>query len=308
MLRFLSRPQASPDTANSLAIEIHGLNKQYDNGTWANRDIDLTVESGLSIGILGSNGAGKTTLMRQITTEIRPASGEIRVFGIDALSQPNAAKSLMGIVPQEARLYWDLPVWQHFRIFGKLRGLGGAQARRRADELVGILRLDDYRDSRVQQLSGGMKQRVMLGIALLADPPLLVLDEPTTGLDPRARRQVWEIIEDFKRRNATVLLTTHYMEEAEMLCSRVGIMFNGTLRDVDTVANLKANNGLKYKLVYPHVDRPHENPVQYGNDRNELIAKAIMMGVDESAVSETTLEDIYLAMTGESISGSDDHV
>ena len=308
MLRFLSRPQASPDTASSSAIEVHGLNKQYDDGTWANRDIDLTVESGQTIGILGSNGAGKTTLVRQITTEIRPTSGEVRVFGVDALSRPNAAKNLMGIVPQEARLYWDLPVWQHFRIFGKLRGLGGTRARRRADELVGILGLDDYRDSRVQQLSGGMKQRVMLGIALIADPPLLVLDEPTTGLDPRARRQVWEIIEDFKRRNATVLLTTHYMEEAEVLCSRIGIMSSGTLRDVDTVVHIKEKNGLKYKLVYPIIDGPCKSPVQYGNDRKELIAKANVMGVGESAVSETNLEDMYLAITGASINENDDHV
>ncbi len=306
MSRMLKRAEAVPDIVDSLAIEVHRLNKQYSNGIWANRDIDLTVESGQTIGILGSNGAGKTTLVRQITTEIRPTSGEVWVFGVDALSKPTAAKRLMGIVPQEARLYWDLPVWQHFRIFGKLRGLGGTQARRRADELVGILGLDDYRDSRVQQLSGGMKQRVMLGIALLADPPLLVLDEPTTGLDPRARRQVWQIIEDFRHRNATVLLTTHYMEEADVLCSRIGIMSKGTLRDVDTVVNLKVNNGLKYKFVYPRIDGPRENPVQYGNDRNELIAKAKMMGVDESAVSETNLEDIYLAMTGDSINGTND--
>ena len=208
-------------------VEVRGLDKRYKNGTHANRDITLSVRRGELLGILGPNGAGKTTLVRQVTTELVPTSGEVRVFGIDAVARPNHVKGLMGVMPQEANLYYGLSVRHHLRIFGKLRGLPRGEASGRADELLSDLRLEEHRDKGADELSGGLKRRLLLGIAALAAPPLMVLDEPSAGLDPEARHELWELLRGYRRRGVTVLLTTHYMEEAEMLCDRVGVIQDG---------------------------------------------------------------------------------
>ena len=194
------------------AIEVYSLNKRYRDGTWANRDITFTVECGEILAILGPNGAGKTTLVRQITTELLPTSGKLRVLGRDTLSDAAAVKELLGVMPQEASLYWGLSVWHHLRCFGKIRGLSARDARRRADELVETLGLQDHRDMTTETLSGGLKRRVLVGIATLAWPPVMVLDEPTTGLDPRSRREFWSFIRRLKNQGTTVLLTTHYVD------------------------------------------------------------------------------------------------
>ena len=159
-------------------VEVRGLDKTYRNGTQANRDITLAVRRGELLGILGPNGAGKTTLVRQITTELVPTSGEVRVFGIDAVAHPNRVKGLMGVMPQEANLYYQLSVRHHLRIFGKLRGLPRGEASRRAEKLISDLRMEEHRDKAANELSGGLRRRLLLGIAALADPPLMVLDEP----------------------------------------------------------------------------------------------------------------------------------
>ena len=154
-------------------LEIRDLNKRYKSGVWANRDITLNAEPGEILGILGPNAAGKTTLVRQITTELLPTSGEVRVLGHDVVAHPDTVKALLGIVPQEAELFDYLTVYQHLRIFGKLRGLFPRDAARRAEELVGDLRLDDHRNTEVKKLSGGLRRRLLIGIAALAWPPLM---------------------------------------------------------------------------------------------------------------------------------------
>ena len=276
-------------------VEVRGLDKTYRNGTRANRDITLAVRRGELLGILGPNGAGKTTLVRQITTELVPTSGEVRVFGIDAVAHPNRVKGLMGVMPQEANLYYGLSVRHHLRIFGKLRGLPRGEASGRADELLSDLRLEEHRDKGADQLSGGLKRRLLLGIAALADPPLMVLDEPSAGLDPEARHELWELLRGYRRRGVTVLLTTHYMEEAEMLCDRVGVIQDGRLLALDTIANLRADHGFEYKVVYESDDRTH---TVYGTDDRALVRQAQSDGIREYSVSRTTLEDVYLGLTG----------
>ena len=210
-----------------LPLVVEKINKQYKGGVKANIDISLSINPGEILGILGPNGAGKTTLVRQITTELLPTSGSIRVFGIDVVAEPIRAKNVMGIVPQEAELYESLSVKQTLRIFGKLRGLNNQDANRRADELISDLRLEEHRNVIGMKLSGGLKRRVMVGLAALGNPQLIVMDEPTTGLDPQSRRGLWALLRDYRDRGATILLTTHYMEEAESLCDRVGIIQNG---------------------------------------------------------------------------------
>ena len=281
------------------AIAVRKLNKKYSDGTWANRDIDLEVAPGEVLAILGPNGAGKTTLVRQITTELLPTSGEIRVHGHDVKSEPETIKSLMGVVPQEANLYWDLSVWQHLRVFGKLRGLSRRDARIRADELLAELHLEEHKDKPSQQLSGGLKRRVFVGIASLAQPSILVLDEPTTGLDPQSRRDLWSTINRYRGMGTTVLLTTHYMEEAETLSDRVGIIHEGRLVALDTVDNLLAAQGLAIKATF-RTERESEPTTIFGSDDRELVEKMRARGVQEFSIGRANLEDVYLAITGTS--------
>ncbi len=280
-------------------LEVRDLNKRYKGGIWANQDITLTAKPGEVVGILGPNGAGKTTLVRQITTELLPTSGEIRVFGHDVMAEPSAVKSHLGIMPQEANLFEYLTVFQHLRIFGRLRGLSPKDAGRRAEELIADLRLTDHRNVLIGKLSGGLRRRVLVGIAILAQPPLLVLDEPTTGLDPQSRRDLWALMRRYQERGTTILLTTHNMEEAEALCDRVGIINHGRLLALDTVDNLRATHGYEFKITYTRDGSAAEMETLYGADDQELVERARAMGVHQFTVSHANLEDVYLALTGE---------
>ena len=237
------------DKVDGIPVQVRDLNKRYADETWANRDITLTVELGEILGILGPNGAGKTTLVRQITTELRPTSGSLSVFGLDVLADPVRVKAHLGIVPQDANLFEYLSVYHHLRNFAMMRGLSRSEAHRRSEELIDELRLTDHRDVLASRLSGGLRRRVMVGIAAIARPPLMVLDEPTTGLDPQSRRDLWSLLRRHKEQGATVLLTTHYMEEAEALSDRVGIVHQGRLLALDTVANLRTAYGYEFKIT-----------------------------------------------------------
>ncbi len=278
------------------AVEVANLTKQYRDGTVANRDISFTVQAGEFLGILGPNGAGKTTLVRQITTELFPTAGHVRVFGIDAVSQPNEVKRYMGVMPQEAGLSFGLSVRHHLRIFGKLRGLPAKLASRRAEELISTLGLQEHRDKSADHLSVGLRRRVLLGIALLADPPLMVLDEPSAGLDPEARHDLWDRLRDAHRSGTTILLTTHNMDEAEVLCDRVGIVQDGSLLTLDTVESLKAAYGYQYKITF---DSAAGTETVYGSDDRTLVQQVQAKGIRQYTVARTTLEDVYLSLTRE---------
>ena len=275
-------------------IEVRNLNKRYKDGPHANQDISLTLNWGEALGVLGPNGAGKTTLVRQITTELVPTSGEVRVRGIDAVADPDQAKARIGVVPQEARLFDGLSVHQHLRIFGVLRGLSRRDSRSRADELIEQLDLKAHRNVPSERLSGGLRRRLLVGIAMLAEPDVLILDEPTVGLDVESRQRLWEVIQSYRQRDAAVLLTTHYMEEAETLCDRIGIIQDGRLISIDTIANLRASIGHEYKLTY---ETPQGRQTVYGDDQSALADQLRSQGVDEYAVMRTSLEDVYLALT-----------
>ena len=288
-------------------LVVERINKRYGSGAHANQDISLTAHPGEMLGILGPNGAGKTTLVRQITTELMPTSGSIRVFGVDVVSDPIAAKNLMGVVPQEAQLFDLLTVHETLRIFGKLRGLSSGDARIRAAELMSDLRLAEYRDVTNVKLSGGLKRRVMVGIAMIANPALIVLDEPTTGLDPQSRRDMWNLMRDYKVQGTTILMTTHYMEEAEELCDRVGIISQGRMLALDTVASLRSAHGFDFKITYSANGSDGPSQTIYGKDDRELVERVRDMGIRQFSVSRTTLEDVYLALTnGENPDGSTD--
>ena len=171
-------------------------------------------------------------------------------------------------------------------IFG-LRGLSSV-------ELIADLRLEEHKDKPTDELSGGLKRRLLVGIAALVDPPLMVLDEPSAGLDPEARHDLWDLLRGYRRQGATVLLTTHNMEEAEVLCDRVGIIQDGSLLALDTVPNLKARHGFAYKITF---DVDAKTETTYGASDKELVEQVQDRGIRQYAVSRTTLEDVYLGLT-----------
>ena len=288
-----------------LPLTVDKLHKRYKRGVHANKDISFEAHPGEILGILGPNGAGKTTLVRQITTELLPTSGEIHVFGVDAIADPVGVKNLMGIVPQEAQLFDLLTVRETLRIFGKLRGLTRRAAKRRTEDVITDLNLEPYANVVTVKLSGGLKRRVMVGVAALSDPRLIVLDEPTTGLDPRSRHDLWNLVRYYRSRGSTILMTTHYMEEAESLCDRVGIISNGRLLALDSVERLKSAYGFHYKVTYA-VNGDNSAPETiYGRDDRALVERIRAQGIRQFSVSKATLEDVYLAITGDEVMNGD---
>ena len=235
------------------AIRVTELSKRYATGTLANDRISLSVPGGTTLGLLGRNGAGKTTLVRQITGELRPTSGSVQVLGVDVVAQHTRARELMGVVPQEAEPFEHLRPHEHLAFFGRLRGMSRGAARRRAGELVGQLGLSAHEKTQAKQLSGGLKRKLLMGVALVGDPRVLVLDEPTTGLDPHSRHEVWALLRTLRGRGRTIVITTHYMEEAEELCDEVALIGGGRIYRQGTVEELRTQCRNRFKAVFANV-------------------------------------------------------
>ena len=205
--------------------------------------LNLSVHAGEIFGLLGPNGAGKTTTAGMLTTRVIPTSGSAFVGGIDVVAHPALAKQLIGIVSQQNTLDRQLTVWENLYFHGRLFGISASDSRRTADELLEKLHLSKWAKASVYALSGGMAQRLMMARAIFHRPAVLFLDEPTAGLDPQSRLALWEILGELNREGQTILLTTHYMEEADLLCGRVAIMDHGKILALDTPAALKRGVG-----------------------------------------------------------------
>jgi ABC-2 type transport system ATP-binding protein len=203
------------------------------------RELSFSVEPGECFGLLGPNGAGKSTTLGCITTLVRPSSGRILVDGIDVVKRPLEARRRIAVVPQTRNLDRDLSVREVLTFHGRYFGLPPEERESRADRLMAELQIAEKASAKPATLSGGMQQRVMIARALMHDPRVLLLDEPTTGLDPQARRLLWETLQGLHRRGLTIILTTHYMEEADRLCQRLAIVDHGRILTLDTPANLK---------------------------------------------------------------------
>src|ERR1700684_413326 len=225
-------------------IRTAGLRKVYDGADFAAVDgLDLSVRAGEIFGLLGPNGAGKTTTAGMLTTRVIPTSGSAHVGAIDVVAQPALAKQLIGIVSQTNTLDRQLNVWENLYFHGRLFGIGAADSRRIADELLAKMHLSKWAKASVYALSGGMAQRLMMARAIFHRPAVLFLDEPTAGLDPQSRLALWEILGELNGARQTILLTTHYMEEADELCDRLAIMDHGKILALDTPADLKRSVG-----------------------------------------------------------------
>ena len=217
-------------------LQVDRLSKRYGDRVAVNA-ISFSIAQGETVGLLGPNGAGKTTAIAMICGISRPYGGEVSLGGVSLARDANAFKRRVGLVPQDLALYEELSAWANLQLFGGLYGLGAAVLRPRAEAALALVGLADRSADRVKTFSGGMKRRLNIAGALLHEPDLILLDEPTVGVDPQSRNAIFDNLEELKRRGKTLLYTTHYMEEAERLCDRVLILDHGKLLANDTVAH-----------------------------------------------------------------------
>ena len=237
------REQAAPAGNARAAVVCAGLTYRFGSHT-AVDDVDLLIEPGETFGLLGPNGAGKTTTIRMLNTLLKPAEGRITVFGINVAARPMLARRMIGYVPQLLSADATLTGWENVELFARLFDVPRSQRAERGAQVLAAMGLTDAAGRQVRTYSGGMIRRLELAQALVSAPRLLVLDEPTVGLDPIARTDVWEHIAGLRKRTAmTVLMTTHYMDEADLYCDRIALMHAGRIRATGTPAELKAGIG-----------------------------------------------------------------
>ncbi len=303
------------------AIVVEGLKKSY-GAVQALCGVDFSAQTGTVLGLLGPNGAGKTTAVRILSTLLQPDGGHARVVGLDVVKQAAALRAKIGLAGQYAAVDENLTGFENLEMVGRLYHLGRGRARERARELLERFELDEAGDRVAKTYSGGMRRRLDLAAALVARPPVLFLDEPTTGLDPRSRRALWDTIEDRVARGTTVLLTTQYLEEADRLADRVAVLDGGRIVAEGTAADLKrrvADQRLDLVLAdaeaFAAADRlldgrtlrrdPGALVLGVATDGSAAHVRALLDAVDPDgravarfSVHSATLDDVVLALTG----------
>ena len=315
-----------PDAQSDGVIRTIGLTKVFEGRggpVRAVEGLDLTVYQGEIFGLLGPNGAGKTTTVGMLTTRVIPTSGEAWVGGVDVVAHPAVAKKNIGVVAQTNTLDRSLDVSENLYFHGRYFGMSAREAHRKTDEMLEKFRLADRARANVAELSGGMAQRLMVARAIMHDPDVLFLDEPTSGLDPQSRLALWDVIGELHAQGQTIVLTTHYMEEADQLCQRVAIIDHGTLLALDTPENLKATIGAETEIriratgdldgarARARDDGRHRQHARARRHRVRLRAarrtaaagdpdlrRARGCAITDVAVTETTLETVFIQLTG----------
>ncbi|MET9212076.1 MULTISPECIES: ATP-binding cassette domain-containing protein [unclassified Nocardia] len=315
----------------ALAVEADGLVKVFGKQR-AVDGVSLAVPRGSVYGVLGPNGAGKTTTIKMLATLLRPDGGSARIFGHDVVERPNAVRSLIGVTGQYASVDEALSATENLIIFARLLGLSRPDARRRAVELLDEFDLTEAANKPLKNFSGGMRRRLDLAASLISTPPLLFLDEPTTGLDPRTRAQMWDTIRRLVTEGATVLLTTQYLDEADQLADRIAVIDHGRVIADGTADQLKASiGGSSVHLTLLDREQLEEAKRIVGDflgvaaqispeagrltaplpDPN-LTADLLIrlrdweIGVEEITVSKPTLDEVFLTITGHPADESDD--
>jgi len=302
------------------AVQTFKLTKAFD-GLVAVNGVDLEINRGELFSLLGPNGAGKTTTIRMLCCLLKPTRGTASILGHDIARVPFAVKKLIGVSPQDTILSERLNCWENLALVGKVHGLSSKEVTRRSQELLKTMGLMERAKDRVGKFSGGMKRRLSIAMALVSDPQVLFLDEPTLGLDPQARRTIWEYIAELKGKK-TILLTTHYMEEADFLSDRIGIIDEGRVVALGTAQELKTSRlemrsmvvstenltaevmedlrnkysrleMVKEKLRISHKDLNFKEIVDYLHSRGVTIHSA--------ALDQPTLEDVFIQITGKKL-------
>jgi len=302
------------------AVQTFKLTKEFD-GLVAVNGIDLEIKKGELFSLLGPNGAGKTTTIRMLCCLLKPTRGTASILGHDVVRVPFAVKRLIGVSPQDTILSERLNCWENLALIGKVYGLSSNEVRKRSEELLETMGLMERAKDQVRKFSGGMKRRLSITMALVSDPQVLFLDEPTLGLDPQARRAIWEYLAGLKGKK-TILLTTHYMEEADFLSDRIGIIDEGRVVALGTSQELKTNifemrsmvvstenltaeviadlqskysrlEIAKGRLKIYHKDLDFKGIVDYLHSRGVTVYSA--------ALEQPTLEDVFIQITGKKL-------
>jgi lipooligosaccharide transport system ATP-binding protein len=308
--------------ADQSLISARGLVKRFGDFT-AVDGIDLEVAPGEAFGFLGPNGAGKSSTMRMIGCVSTPTAGELRILGMDPVRDGTRIRARLGVCPQLDNLDPDLSVRENLTTYARYFGVTRAEARRRADELLEFVQLSDRANGKVEPLSGGMKRRLTIARAMVNEPDLVLLDEPTTGLDPQARHLVWERLFRLKQRGTTLVLTTHYMDEAEQLCDRLVVMDGGKIvaegspralienYSTAEVVELRFSDGLDSNAQYAakldgigdRVDPLPDRVLLYADDGDAAVAEVHRRGLTPASVlvRRSTLEDVFLHLTGRTL-------
>ncbi|MFI5844347.1 ABC transporter ATP-binding protein [Catenuloplanes sp. NPDC051500] len=301
-------------------IEAAGLVKRFGDFT-AVDGIDVTVQPGEAFGFLGPNGAGKSSTMRMIGCVSPPTDGLLRILGMDPVRQGPAIRARLGVCPQLDNLAPDLTVLQNLTTYARYFGIPRREARRRATELLEFVQLSERAGAEVDPLSGGMKRRLTIARALINEPDLVLLDEPTTGLDPQARHLVWERLFRLKQRGVTLVLTTHYMDEAEQLCDRLVVMDAGkivaegspralierysTREVVELRFQAESQSGFAAKLdgIGERAEELPDRILLYAADGDAALAEVHARGLTPSGalVRRSSLEDVFLHLTGRTL-------
>lgn len=304
-------------------LQVDDLRKEYKT-TVAVDGVNLFLNQGESVGLLGPNGAGKSTTISMISTLLKPTSGEIHFKGENVLKNPSKIRPVLGLVPQEIALYEELTAYENMKFFGKAYGLSGEKLRKKIDEVLELVGLTDRKKDKIKEFSGGMKRRINMAVALMHDPELLIMDEPTVGIDPQSRNYILDMVRDLNlKKKMTVLYTSHYMEEVEKLCDRVYIMDHGQIIASGTKEELKAILSSEETLLVEVQDKSadfigklsnHQSIQQVieANGGYKIItakgadmfsdlfelAKETNIKIKGVHVQTPTLEDVFLHLTG----------
>ena len=307
-------------TAESL-VHARGLTKRYANGFTAVDGVDFDVRPGKAFGFLGPNGAGKTSTMRMIACSSPISDGELSVIGMDPRTQAREIKSRLGVVPQIDNLDTELTVRENLEMYARYFDIPAEVFRKRAQELLEFVQLDERAQDQVEPLSGGMKRRLTIARALINEPELVILDEPTTGLDPQARHLLWERLYQLKRRGATLIITTHYMDEAEQLCDHLVVMDHAKIvaegsprqliDDFSTreVLELRVTDNVRDDLdgrldgLADRVEALPDRLLLYTEDgeRTLELVNQRQIPIESALVRRSSLEDVFLRLTGRSL-------
>jgi len=302
-------------------VEARGLRKSYGT-VEAVRGIDVTVRQGEAFGFLGPNGAGKSSTMRMIAAVSTASSGSLRVLGLDPATDGPEIRSRIGVCPQENTLDSELTVRENLLVYGRFFGLARHEVAKRADELLAFVQLTDKSGARVEELSGGLKRRLTVARSLINNPELLMLDEPTTGLDPQARHLLWDRLFRLKQGGTTLLLTTHYMDEAEQLCDRLMVIDEGVIvAEGSPVELIRDHSSREVCELRFGIDDDHEQLARrleelgervealpdrvlvYARDGEQVVRGVHELGLQprSTLVRRSTLEDVFLRLTGRSL-------
>jgi lipooligosaccharide transport system ATP-binding protein len=310
-----------PETQNNkLMIVAKGLRKTYGDFV-AVDGIDFQVKQGEAFGLLGPNGAGKSTTMRMIASTSMRSSGDLEILGKDPNTHGPEIRAHLGVVPQQDNLDRELKVWENLYIYGRYFGLSRKFMKNKIEELIEFAQLEEKRNAKTEELSGGMKRRLTIARALVNEPDILMLDEPTTGLDPQARHVLWDRLFRLKEQGVTLVITTHYMDEAEQLCDRLVVMDKGRIMAEGSPADLikqysskevlevrfgSSANQEAAKKIEGLGDRTEVLPDRiliYSENGEKILEQIVKLGLSPltSLVRRSSLEDVFLRLTGRSL-------